>query len=397
MNPTADKPVLLGGKPLFKTPVPITKPTLEASPELLARMKKTIAGLVVTNAVHVREFEAEAQSRLKVKHAVAVNSCTTGLILAMRALGLKGEVLLPSFTFCATGHAVLYAGLTPRFVDCDPETLNIDPALVEKAVNSRTCAVLAVHLFGNPADVDALERVARKHRLKLLFDAAHGIGSQRCGRPLGGSGDAEVFSLSPTKLLTTGEGGLLTTNDAALTERIRRARNYGIVQENDCDMAGVNSRMGELNALLGLTGWAPLEARVAHRNRLAQEYRRALTHIPGITFQRIDPRDRSSFKDFSILVEPSLLGLNRDELAAALKLENVECRKYFYPPLHLQAPYKAYRRGRLPVTEAATLRTLSLPLYSHMDTRWVPRIAAALERVCRRAADVRAALKKGGK
>ena len=181
----------------------------------------------ITNAALVERVERAVAERLQVKHCVAVSSCTSGLMLVLRALDLHGEVIMPSFTFFATGHASAWNGLRPVFADCDPSTWNVDIADVERKITETTSAILAVICTAILCPVDALASLATRYKLKLVFDAAHGFGSMSNDRPVGQFGDAEVFSLSPTKLLVAGEGGLVTTNDSALAQRIRLGRNYG--------------------------------------------------------------------------------------------------------------------------------------------------------------------------
>ena len=236
---------------------------------------------LITNADIVGKFEAAVAERLQVKHCIAVSSCTSGLMMSLRGLGVTGEVIIPSFTFFATGHSARWNGLTPVFADCDPDTWNVDVADVERKITERTRALLIVHLYGNPANVEALTKIAQKHNLKLIFDGAHAFGSQYQGKPIGSFGDAEVFSLSPTKLLVAGEGGLVTTNDASLAKAIRLMRNYGDSGSYDPDWIGMNARMSEFNAALGLTGLAEVDDRVRRRNQIARMYDEQLAEPAG--------------------------------------------------------------------------------------------------------------------
>lgn len=370
-------------KPAFKTPVPITLPTLPTPKKLVGRYKMIIASNMLTNASTVKEFEARAAEYLQVKHTVALNSCTSGLMLIMKVLGLRGEVILPSFTFHATAHAVVWNGLKPVFVDCDRATYNIDPQKAEKAITPNTAAILGVHLFGNPANVEALERIARKHNLKLIFDAAHAFGSKRKGKHVGGFGDAESFSLSPTKLLTAGEGGIVATNNKALADKLKIARNYGDSGDYDCEFSGFNARMSEFNALLGIETLKMLEKNVIRRNRLVDIYKQGLSSIPGIEFQSIDPNDRSTFKDFSIYINENEVGLTRDELYERLLAENIIVKKYFYPPVHRQKAFKKYIAYdfQLPNTDKISINSLSLPLFSHIDGETVAKICFLVKKL----------------
>jgi dTDP-4-amino-4,6-dideoxygalactose transaminase len=228
----------------------------------------------------------------------------------------------------------------------------------------------------------------------LIFDAAHGFGSLYRGKPLGPQGEASVFSLSPTKLLVAGEGGIIATDDDELAKRVRLGREYGNSGDYDSAFAGMNARMPEFNALLGQFSLLKLESSARHRNLLAELYRERLSLIPGIAFQEISPGNRSSFKDFSIIVDPDRFGLSRDALAIALEAENIDTRKYYDPPVHRQLAYRQYAppSGTLPVTEMLSHRILNLPIWSHMETFIVEGICAALERAHEFASAIRIAL-----
>jgi dTDP-4-amino-4,6-dideoxygalactose transaminase len=340
----------------------------------------------ITNANLVEQLEAAVAERLEVKYCVAVSSCTSGLMMVLRAFGLSGEVIVPSFTFFATGHALLWNGLRPVFADCDAETWNVDPADVERKISKRTSAILAVHLYGNPCDVEALSRVASRHRLKLIFDAAHGFGSQHHGHPVGQFGDAEVFSLSPTKLLVAGEGGLVTTNDATLARAIRGMRNYGDLGAYDPEWLGMNARMAEFNAALAIAGLPLVKAKVARRNCIAEKYTNLLSPLPGLRFQKVLSEDVSTYKDYSVHISTEKFGLSRDRLAAALLAEKIETKKYFYPPLHKQRLYSSLPNGEragLDRTDFITGGVLSLPIYESLTEAIVERVAHAIIRLAR--------------
>jgi len=367
--------------PLFRERFRFINPTLPPLNRVVSEYRQAFHQGLVTNGALVSRLEAAVSERLGVRHCVAVSSCTSGLILAMKALGLRGEVILPSFTFFATGHAALWNGLTPVFADCDPETWNIDPRAVERAITPRTSAILAVHLYGNPAPVAALKWIAEKHGLKLLFDAAHAFGASYNGQPVGRFGDAEVFSLSPTKLLVAGESGLICTNDASLAHGLRAGRNYGDLGAYNPMLLGLNARMTEFNAAMALAGLDLVQAKVARHNQIAALYTAELDGTPGIGFQQLPPGHLSSYKDYSVRVDPEAFGMTRDELAGALLRENIETKKYFYPPLHQQAifqPFVAAGDAHLPVTEAVAGSVLSLPIYESLPTETARQVAWAI-------------------
>jgi len=366
--------------PLFRERFRFIHPTLPPLEQVVSEYRQVFGQGLITNGGLVAKLEAAICERLGVRHCVAVSSCTSGLMLAMKALGLRGEVILPSFTFFATGHAALWNGLTPVFADCDPETWNIDPRAAEQAITPRTAAIMAVHLYGNPAPVAELEWIAERHGLKLLFDAAHAFGASYQGQPVGRFGDAEVFSLSPTKLLVAGEGGLVCTNDALLAQRIRAGRNYGDLGSYDPVLLGLNARMTEFNAALALAGLDLVPAKVRQHNQIAALYTAELDGTPGVRFQRIPAGHASTYKDYSVCVDGEAFGMTRDELAAALLAENIETKKYFYPPLHQQALFRALPApaASLPATEAVAESVLSLPVYESLPLGTVRQVAWAI-------------------
>jgi dTDP-4-amino-4,6-dideoxygalactose transaminase len=394
-----DIPAIHGGKPVFQERFRFIRPLLPTIKEVMAHYQPAYVNGLLTNAALVEHLEAAVAERLQVKYCVGVSSCTSGLMMVLRALGLNGDVIVPSFTFFATGHAVLWNGLQPVFADCSSETWNVDPEDVKRKITDRTCAILVVHLYGNPSDVEALEQLATRYQLKLAFDAAHAFGSQHRGRPIGGFGDAEVFSLSPTKLLVAGEGGLVTTNDATLARAIRSMRNYGDLGAYDPDWVGMNARMSEFNAALALAGLPQVEAKIIRRNRIAEIYTNLLARLPGLRFQKVLPEDVNTYKDYSIHITPGVFGMTRDELAQALLAEKIETKKYFYPPLHQQKLYRPLYvpdRYGLPHTEYVTRGILSLPNYESLPDETVERIAYAVDRVAKFEAAVKRDIQEGG-
>jgi dTDP-4-amino-4,6-dideoxygalactose transaminase len=366
---TNNLPAVLGGKPAFKELVPMVRPVLPSFSKMAGGVESILTTGMVTKGRFMREFEQALVEHLGVKHAVAVSSCTSGMMLVHKASKLSGDVLVPSFTFMATASALVWAGLRPVFVDVDRETNNLDPEAAEAAITPQTTAIVAVHQFGNPADIAALEAIAARHDIKLIFDAAHGAGASYQGSPVGKQGYAQIFSLSPTKLMISGEGGIVTTNDDDLAAKIRIGREYGNDGNYDTLFAGLNARMPEFNALLGLHSLEILEEAAQHRNETVALFQEVLGGLPGIGFQRVRPGDRHSYRELSITIEPESFGLTRDELALALAAENIDTRKYYQPPIHKQTAYSSYYDGRpLPNTDWLSAHSLSLPMWSNMST-----------------------------
>jgi dTDP-4-amino-4,6-dideoxygalactose transaminase len=344
-------PASKGGEPAFPEGLPLVRPSVP-DPELLASdMVRILGTRTLTNGPAVRELERRAEEYLGVAHCVAVSNCTAGLMLVLRAAGIEGEVVVPSFTFAATVHAVVWCGLRPVFADVNPTTLTLAPEAVARVAGPRTGAVLATHTYGTPCDVDGLAEVARANGAMLLFDAAHAFGSRHQGVPVGRFGVAEVFSFSPTKVMVAGEGGMVSTDDGELAERCRIGRDYGNPGDYDCLFVGLNARMSELHAALALRSFDGLDDRIDRRNALAETYRASFEAVPGISLPRVPPGDHTTYKDFTILVDPDAFGMEAGVLAGELGVEGVDTRRYYAPPVHRQRAYRhLLPAGPLPVT-----------------------------------------------
>ncbi|MFH1860652.1 MAG: DegT/DnrJ/EryC1/StrS family aminotransferase, partial [bacterium] len=358
-----DKPAILGGNPILEQPVSIAKPTLPEIKEIQEEFCQIYHSGMITNSNYVQQFEERAADYLGVKEAVCVSSCTSGLMLVIKALELTGEVIVPSFTFFASGHALLWNNLKPVFVDCLPSTYNLNHNIIQECITPDTSAIMAVHIFGNPVEIESIQRIAIDNNLKVIIDSAHAIGTRYKGRLVGSFGDAEVFCLSPTKVLTAIEGGIITTNNQELARKLRIGRDYGNPGNYDCEFPGLSARMEEFNALIGIKGLEHIEKIVAKRNKLVNIYQENIRQIPGILFQQIDTGDTSSYKDLGIIIQRDEFGLDRDKLAYSLDIEGIATKKYFYPPLHQQSLYRKYQQSPLPVTEYVSNNILCLPLY----------------------------------
>lgn len=332
-----------------------------------------------------RELEAEVESSLLVKKALSFPNDTSALMLVLKALNLSGEVILPSFTFSAMGHAVVWNGLTPVFADIDLKTFNIDPEDVKRKITPETSAILAVHIFGNPAPIDELSNIAKKHELKLIFDSAHALGAQYKGKFIGGFGDVECFSLSGTKVITSAEGGIVTSNNEEFMKRLDLGRNYGAGRDYDCQYIGLNGKMSEFHAAIALEGIPYLEEFVNKRNKLASLYRDRLGEIKGISFQHIPKYCVSTYKDFAVVIDKKAFGMDRDELAYYLEKDKIFPKKYFSPPLHRMKAYSEikHRAERLKNTEFLSSNILCLPIFSHMSVDTLEKICYAISRICK--------------
>jgi dTDP-4-amino-4,6-dideoxygalactose transaminase len=372
-------PALAGGDPIFPESIPFIRPLIEEPEKILAMVASSLESGMLTDGPLVSTLEDRMADRLEVGNVVAVASCTTGLVLLLQALGER-SVIMPSFTFSATGHAARWNNMDITFADCDPNSWVLGP----ENVTSKADVIVGVHVSGVPCDVKALEAKAAELGSILIFDAAHGAGStieiDGVATPLGQFGAAEVISLTPTKVLSGPEGGLIATNDDDLAKTLRRARNYGNPGSYDTLEAGLNGRMSELHAAVVLAGIDHLEDRVSHRNKLANIYREGLSQLPGIGFQDVPAGRRSSIKDFTIVVAPEF-GVDRDRVVEALRAEGIPTRPYYSPPLHRQTAYADIDTPPLPITETLASGVISLPIWSHMDISMVEMIISAISRI----------------
>jgi dTDP-4-amino-4,6-dideoxygalactose transaminase len=386
-------PALLGGIPTFSKGLPLVRPTIPDVPGLARRLERILRSGMLTNGKVVRELEDAAAQRCEVEHVVAVAGCTSGLMLVLQALGATGRVVMPSFTFSASAHAVVWAGGQPSFAEVDRRTLNLD-AVDAAALADGASAMTATHIFGTPCDVDALEAVAESAGIPLVFDAAHGLGSSRAGRPVGSFGVAEVFSMSPTKVAVAGEGGLVATDNAELAQAIRIGRDYGNPGNYDCQFPGLNARMSELHAAVGVASLDGLDDRIAHRNDLVATFRARTSGVSGLGYQEVRSEDVSTFKDLTLIIDPDSFGLCAADLGRALAAEGIDSRRYYYPPIHRQKAYAHLPQHReLPVTDEVADKVLTPPLYSHMAHAQMAAVADAVVAIHEHAPAVRDALR----
>lgn len=360
--------------------IPIMKPTLPQFSKLEERYREIFENGWITNGKYVDEFEKKCAEYLGAEEAVALSSGTLALLAAVKCLNLKGQVILPSFTWCATAHALVWNGAEPVFVDIDPNTFNISPETIERAITSETSAIMAVHMFGNPCEGEILQALADKYGLKLIYDGAHALGSRYANDKMGGWGSCTTYSLSPSKIITTGEGGIVATNDSTLAERMRLFRNQGVV-DYDASFIGTNARMTEMQAILGIEMMSMVDELVEKKNRLLDLYVPELHKIPGISLQSIREGSVSSYKDFNILVDKKAFGGDRDYLSDFLAKIEITTKKYYSPPVHRQKAYQylfdQYDKT-LPVTNWISDNTLTLPLYPDMSIESVNAVLSGI-------------------
>lgn len=331
------------------------------------------------NGKYVQQLESKIAEMLGVRNCVAMCNATVGLEIAIRALGLSGEVIIPSFTFIATAHALQWQQITPVFCDIAPQTHNLDPAKVEALITPRTSAIMGVHLWGRGCDVAALQDIATRHGIKLIFDAAHAFGCSHDGRMIGGFGDAEVFSFHATKFINTLEGGVVTTNDDALALRMRQMKNFGFTGYDQVESIGTNGKMSEISAAMGLTNLESMAEFIAINRSHHQRYQELLAELPGLSVMPYNPDEQCNYQYVVVEIEAESAGISRDDLVNRLHQAGVIARRYFYPGCHRMEPYLTLHpesSERLPETERLAGRLFCLPTGSTLT-------AGEVEGVCR--------------
>ncbi|CAI0711955.1 DegT/DnrJ/EryC1/StrS family aminotransferase [Serratia proteamaculans] len=366
---------------VFPAGLPFLKPFLPDFSEIEESLKSVMTSGMLTKGKLNTLYESNVSEFISTENVIAVSSATTGLILTLLAMEITGEVLVPAFTFCATANAIVRAGAKPVFVDCLPDTYTICPKDLESKITSETQAIMAVHVFGIPAECEKLQEIAGKHNLKLIYDSAHAMGSELNGIKIGGFGDVEVFSTTPTKTLVTGEGGLISTNNAALADRIRILKEYGNGGDYDNAFAGLNGRLSEMQCALGIASLNHLSESIHLRTSLAETYKAIISDIPGISLQTVPTNVKTTYKDLSIVIDAKRFGCDRDRLAQALLQMGIPTRKYFYPALHEMRAFREYSHTTLPITESIARSILCLPLYPDLSKNDAEKVARAIRAI----------------
>jgi dTDP-4-amino-4,6-dideoxygalactose transaminase len=382
MPATRHKPAALGAAPRFAEPVYVTRPRLpdhRAFSELTARIFEN--KWLTNDGEFVRRLENELRLRLETGFCATVCNGTVGLLIALRSLNLRGEVITTPFTFPATVHAIQYCGLTPVFCDIDPDTYNMSAELTAALVSENTSALLPVHVFGNPCDVLGLQRLAQDRDIPIVYDAAHAFGVSHRGRGIGCWGDLSVFSFHATKLFHTAEGGAIVGADPDRLAGIASLRNFGIINEDEVRGVGINGKLSELHAALGLLVLERFDEEVRARGERVALYRQSLAGVEGIKLQRIEPETIPNHAYFPIEIDAESFGLSRDQLHLAMRAENIITRKYFHPLCSDNPAYRSLPSARpdcLPNAYRLASRVLCLPLYGELPLDTAEAIAGCL-------------------
>lgn len=394
---TCHRLAICGGTPRFETPRYVGTPTIPNREAIHARLDQMLDARRLTNdGPFVKEFECRLGQMSGDVEAVAVCNATVGLQLLLKALDLKGEIILPSFTFIATAHACLWEGLEPVFVDVEQLTHTIDPLCVGHQVNESTAAILGVHLWGRMCPVRELEAIAKERRIPLIFDAAHALGCTYEGVPMGRLGTASVVSFHATKFVQSLEGGAIFTRDRELADRLRMLRNFGFEGYDNVSALGTNAKMNEVCAAMGLGSLETLERLIATNRTNRMAYRQAISDIPGLRLYELDEHEENNYQYLVIEVDPRTCPYTRDELVAILHAENVIARRYFTPGCHRSMPYLSrLRRGsdRLPVTEHLCNSLIVLPTGTGVNVTDIAEIGAIIRDAYENVPELRHALR----
>ncbi|MCG6135002.1 MAG: aminotransferase class I/II-fold pyridoxal phosphate-dependent enzyme [Nostoc sp. LLA-1] len=356
---------IFNGTPAFNEKLHVGRPNIGNRDRLFERINDLLDRRWLTNnGPYVQELEQRMADMLGVKHCIPMCNGTVALEIAIRAAGLTGEVILPSFTFIATAHALQWQEITPVFCDIEPHTCTINPWRVEAMITPRTTGIIGVHLWGQTCNVEALTEIAQKHNLKLMFDAAHAFGCSHQGEMIGNFGDAEVFSFHGTKFFNTFEGGSVATNNDELAAKIRLMKNFGFAGFENVNYIGTNGKMSEVSAAMGLTGLESLDEFVAVNYRNHKQYQRELRDIPGVKLLTYNEAEKCNYQYIVLEIDQEITEFSRDQLVKILWAENILARRYFYPGCHRMEPYRSYfpHAGLLlPETERLGKRVLVLP------------------------------------
>ena len=387
---------ILGGRSAFAQPRHVGAPNIGDRRRFYRRLDEVLdRGRLSNRGPLVQQFEQEVAARAGVKHCVAMCNGTTALQIAASALGLSAEVIVPSFTFVATAHALKWQGIQPVFADIDPRTHNLNASSVESLITPRTTGILGVHLWGRPGPVVDLQDIADRHNLALFFDAAHAFGCKHGGQPVGSFGRCEIFSFHATKFVNTGEGGAVVTDDDGLARCLRLQQNFGFTGLDQVESLGVNGKMSELAAALGLTSLEGMTAWMARAREVHDAWGEALAPLPGLSLLTPEPGDDSNYQYLAVEVDDGESGLSRDLIVQALRAENILARRYFHPGCHRMEPYVSEPPPggyHLPATEHICRRIMVLPAGAAVTPADVRRMGEALAAILASGPAIRNAL-----
>jgi dTDP-4-amino-4,6-dideoxygalactose transaminase len=371
------------GVPLFPEKLHVGQPNIGDRSHLLARINDLLdRRWFSNNGFYVQEFERFLAEIIGVKHCIAMCNGTVALEIAIRAAELSGEVIIPSFTFIATAHALQWQEITPVFCDIDPLTHTLNPKQVESMITPRTTGVIGVHLWGQPCSIEILSEITQRYNLKLLFDASHAFGCSHKNQMIGNFGIAEVFSFHATKFFNTFEGGAIATNDDALAKKIRLMKNFGFAGYDNVIYIGTNGKMSEISAAMGITSLESLDLFIDVNQRNYLQYQQELQHLSGIRLLTFSLSEKQNFQYIVLEIDEEITQISRDQLINILWAENILARRYFYPGCHRMEPYKSYfpHAGLLlPKTEKVASQVVILPTGSRVTSNNISEICQIIK------------------
>lgn len=367
----------------FKEPIFITRPLLPTLENVTSKMSEVWESKWLTNnGIQHQRLENELKTYLNVKHLSLFTNGTLALLLGLKALDLKGDVITTPFTFPATVQALDWNNLTPVFCDINPKTLTIDATKIESLITDKTSAILGVHVFGNPCDVEKIQSIADKYQLKVIYDGAHTFGTKINNKPISSFGDMTMFSFHATKLFNTVEGGALAFKDKELAEKLNLLKNFGLSGPEEVVMSGLNAKMNEVQAAVGLEVLKIVDAERQKRHIIKKTYEQNLAHLPGIRVLTTLENENSSYQYFVIEIDEKKYGKSRDWIHEELKKYNVFTRKYFYPlcsDFHWYQHLDSVQPGNLIEAQKSVKQVLSMPYYGELDTESVVKICRILD------------------
>ena len=358
----------------------VAQPSMPDWDEFLQEIRPVWDSRLLTNMgpLH-RKFQRQLADYLAVPHISLFANGHLALELAMEALELEGEVITTPYTFASTTHAIVRRGLTPVFCDIKPDDYTLDPARIEEMISEKTSAIIPVHVYGNLCDVEAIEKIAAKHSLKVLYDGAQSFGVRYKGRSTAEFGDATMFSFHATKVFHTIEGGALAFSDACLNERLNLLKNFGIASEEQIEAAGANAKLDEFRSAMGICNLRHLAAEIQKRKAVFERYCQHLAPVPGLRLNRLQKDTEPNYAYFPVYVDASAFGCHRDELHRVLVEHQIIARKYFYPATnHFACSQDKIVRGDTPVSDRVSQNILTLPMYADLALEEVDRICAVI-------------------
>jgi dTDP-4-amino-4,6-dideoxygalactose transaminase len=380
---------IFGGEPEFDQKLHVGQPNISNRASFIANIEDILDRKWLTNQGRFeQQLEERIRELLDVKHCILINNGTTGLEIAIRAMELQGEVIVPSHTFIATVHAIQWLGLKPVFCDIDPGTHNIDPIHISKLISPQTSAILGVHLWGRACEIDEITNIAHQAGIRVFFDAAHALHCSYKGRMVGNFGDLEVFSFHATKFFNTLEGGAITTNNDELAKKVRLMKNFGFIDYDEVVSLGINGKLNEISAAFGVMLLEDLENILNKNYKNYTQYKHLLADLPGFKMVEFDHREKCNYQYIVFEIDDHESPLSRDQFVEILWAENILARRYFFPGCHQMQPYRSlYPNARysLPITEQVISRTISLPNGSTVDSEIIDRMGQLITFICSRA------------